>query len=91
MPGMGISVKLFTVTGQATEHKKMPTKPSAQDYENTFPDTGCSDAQKQERAERRAFKAERINHGRTGRNRGIVVPDLPWQRTNERGISDGKS
>ena len=48
-------------------------------YETAYPGTGIPDAQKQERAERILFKAERVSHRRTGRSRGIIVPDLPWQ------------
>jgi hypothetical protein len=50
------------------------------EYERRYPETGVGGAQKQERAERLAFKTERQTHARTGRNRGIVVPDLPWKR-----------
>jgi hypothetical protein len=51
----------------------------AEQYEAKHPNTGCSEAQKQERMEREIFKAERLSLRRTGRNRGIVVPSLPWQ------------
>lgn len=51
----------------------------AQRYERLYPETGCSEAQKEERMERIDFKAERTHMRRTGRNRGIVVPALPWQ------------
>ena len=50
----------------------------AEQYEKKYPNTGCSEAQKQERMERELFKAERRTLHRTGRNRGIVVPRLPW-------------
>lgn len=53
------------------------------DYESRYPGTGVSDAQKLERAERLAFKDERRSLRRTGRQRGIVVPDLPWLRERE--------
>jgi hypothetical protein len=53
-------------------------------YERLYPDTGCSDAQKQERMERLDFKQESRQLHRTGRNRGIVVPELPWHRGKEK-------
>ena len=53
-------------------------------YERLYPDTGCSDAQKQERMERLDFKQESRRSIRTGRNRGIVVPELPWHRGKEK-------
>lgn len=56
----------------------MPSK--AEQYERRFPETGVSDAQKAERMDRLAFREERRSARRTGRNRGIVVPDLPWKR-----------
>lgn len=56
----------------------MPTK--AEQYEQRFPETGLPDAQKQERMERIEFKEERRTMRRTSRNRGIVIPELPWQR-----------
>lgn len=52
----------------------------AERYERTYPGTGIPDAQKQERMERIDFKAERANLRRTGRNRGIVVGELPWKK-----------
>jgi hypothetical protein len=59
----------------------MPTK--AERYEQRYPETGCSEAQKEERMERLDFKDEARTLRRTGRNRGIVVPDLPWLRGKE--------
>lgn len=54
-------------------------KPTADNYERAFPSTGISDAQKQERMERKVFKAERVQDVRTGRNRGVVFSiDNPW-------------
>lgn len=50
----------------------------AAEYEKRYPDTGCSDAQKEERMERIIFKEERSSLRRTGRTRGIIVPRLPW-------------
>lgn len=51
----------------------------AAEYEKLYPETGCSDAQKEERMQRLLFKQERQTLRRTGRNRGIVVPALPWK------------
>ncbi len=50
----------------------------AEQYEQKYPNTGCSEAQKQERMERLNFKEEARTLRRTGKNRGIVVPRLPW-------------
>lgn len=47
-------------------------------YERRNPGTGISEAQKEERQERRDFKSEVAAHQRTTRNRGIIVPALPW-------------
>jgi hypothetical protein len=58
-------------------------KPTAENYERLVPETGICDAQKQERMEQRVFRAERREGLRTGRNRGIVVPELPWHRNRE--------
>lgn len=52
----------------------------AAEYEKRYPETGCSDAQKEERMQRLLFKEERQSLRRTGRNRGIVVPDLPYRK-----------
>ena len=52
----------------------------ARRYESLYPDTGCSEAQKEERMERIDFKDERQTGRRTSRNRGILVPALPWQK-----------
>ena len=52
----------------------------AAEYERRYPETGCSDSQKEERMQRLLFKEERQTLRRTGRNRGIVVPALPWQK-----------
>ena len=54
----------------------MPSK--SERYEKRFPGTGISDAQKEERMERIDFKQESAALRRTGRNRGIIVPRLPW-------------
>jgi hypothetical protein len=53
--------------------------PKAQAYERLYPETGCPEAQKEERYERLAFNTERQALRRTGRNRGIVVPRLPYK------------
>ena len=57
----------------------------AAEYEKLYPDTGCSEAQKEERMQRLIFKEERALHRRTGRNRGIVVPTLKWQEETQEG------
>lgn len=48
-----------------------------------YPNTGIPDAQKQERMERIDFKQERADKRRTGRNRGLIVPALPWHKETE--------
>jgi len=53
-------------------------KPTADNYERLYPETGVGEAQAQERMERKVFKAEPGQHLRTGRNRGIVVPRIPY-------------
>lgn len=53
-------------------------------YEARVPATGIGEAQKQERQERHEFRQERRALRRTGRNRGIVVPELPWLREGAR-------
>jgi hypothetical protein len=50
----------------------MPSK--ADKYEALYPQTGCSEAQKEERYDRLTFKAERQTGRRTVRNRGVVIP-----------------
>lgn len=52
----------------------------ARRYDASTPGVGISTAQKEERQERREFKHERASLRRTGRTRGIVIPELPWQR-----------
>ena len=52
----------------------------AEQYEKRHPETGIPEAQKEERMERELFKHERRSLRRTSRNRGIVVPELPWLR-----------
>ena len=52
----------------------------AAEYERLYPQTGCPEAQKAERMERLIFKGERSSLRRIGRNRGIVVPDLPYRK-----------
>lgn len=51
----------------------------ARRYESLYPDTGCPEAQKEERMDRLDLKREKQELRRTTRNRGIVVPALPWQ------------
>lgn len=46
-------------------------------YEKRYPETGCGEAQKEERMERLDFKGEVQAGRRTTRNRGIIVPRLP--------------
>ena len=50
----------------------------AQRYERRYPGTGISEAHKEERQQREDFKNEVKQGRRTGRNRGFVVPALPW-------------
>lgn len=52
----------------------------ADQYEKLYPETGIPEAQKEERMERMLFKDEQRSLRRTGRTRGIVVPELPWKR-----------
>lgn len=52
----------------------------AAEYERRYPGAVSDSAQKEERMERELFKQERRDLRRTGRNRGIVVPELPWQK-----------
>jgi hypothetical protein len=54
----------------------VPSK--ADQYEKRYPGTGIPEAQKQERMERMDFKEEVHALRRTGRNRGIVIPSIPW-------------
>jgi hypothetical protein len=53
---------------------------AAERYEQRAPGTGLPEAQKEERQQRHEFRQERVSLRRTGRNRGIVVPELPWLR-----------
>lgn len=57
----------------------MDESPKAQAYEERYPATGIPEAQKEERMERLSFKEERQTFHRTTRNRGIIVPRLPWR------------
>lgn len=52
----------------------------AQRYEQLYPETGCPEAQKEERMDRLDFKSEAQAGRRTTRNRGIVVPDCAYTR-----------
>jgi hypothetical protein len=49
-------------------------------YDALTPGVDIPTAQKEERQERREFKSERASLRRTSRTRGIVIPELPWQR-----------
>jgi hypothetical protein len=49
-------------------------------YDARHPGIDISSAQKEERQERAEFREERRTLQRTTRNRGIIVPDLPWLR-----------
>lgn len=53
-------------------------------YEQRYPETGCSEGQKEERMQRMDFKDEVRSLRRTSRTRGIVVPELPWLRGKEK-------
>lgn len=55
----------------------------SEQYERRFPGTGVGEAQAEERQERAEFKEESRTLRRTGRNRGIIVPELPWLRGEE--------
>jgi hypothetical protein len=61
----------------------MYESPAARAYEAHAPQTGVPEAQAEERAQRRAFQQEARQHRRTGRTRGIIVPELPWLRDKE--------
>jgi len=52
----------------------------AEQYEKRYPETGIPEAQKEERMERILFKEQGRSARRTSRNRGIVVPALPWKK-----------
>jgi hypothetical protein len=52
-------------------------------YERRYPETGCSEAQKEERMDRLDFKDEAAAGRRTMRNRGIVIPDCAYFRNRE--------
>lgn len=52
-------------------------------YEQLYPKTGCSEAQKEERMERIDFKQERSALRRTSRTRGVVIPRVPWHNDDE--------
>lgn len=61
----------------------MDESPKAQRYERLYPETGATESQKEERMERMDFSNEAKTGRRTGRNRGIVIPELPWHREKE--------
>lgn len=52
----------------------------AQAYEALYPGAVSDEGQRAERMERISFKDERDAHHRTGRQRGVVIPELPWLR-----------
>ena len=56
----------------------MPSK--AERYEARYPGALTDEAQKEERQERIDFKQEVRSGRRSGRNRGIVVPAVPWKK-----------
>jgi hypothetical protein len=58
-------------------------KPTAENYDRIYPETGRSEADRQDSMERLVFNAERTQLRRTGRTRGIVVPDCPYFRNKE--------
>lgn len=49
----------------------------ARRYEARYPETGCPEAQKEERIERIDHKEEVRDHRRTGRTRSVLIPALP--------------
>jgi DNA primase len=55
----------------------------AAEYERRYPDTGVSEAQKEERMERLLFNEDKQALRRTTGTRGIVVPRLPWLERGE--------
>ncbi len=57
----------------------MDESPKARAYESRHPGTGISEAQKEERMDRLAFREERQAGHRTTRTRGVVIPRLPWK------------
>jgi hypothetical protein len=58
----------------------MDESAKARRYERRYPETGCSEAQKEERMDRLDFKEDVAAGRRTMRNRGIVVPDCAYFR-----------
>ena len=49
-------------------------------YDATYGDPGIPEAQREERQQRLEHKAERRSNRRTGRTRGVLIPELPWKR-----------
>lgn len=49
-------------------------------YERLYPGAAADEGQRAERWDRLAFKEERKTGRRTGRNRGVVIPDLPYRK-----------
>lgn len=56
----------------------MGAREKAEKYERLYPGATSDDSQKVERMERMDFKDEVYSLRRTNRNRGIVVPAVPW-------------
>lgn len=52
----------------------------AQAYERLYPGAVADEGQRAERMERISFREERDAHHRTGRQRGVVIPALPWRK-----------
>lgn len=50
----------------------------ADQYEKRYPGATTDAAQKEERMQRILFKEEKREHRRSGRQRGIIVPRVPW-------------
>lgn len=51
----------------------------AAQYERLYPGAASDEGQRAERMDRLAFKEERQSHRRTGRQRGVLIPALPWR------------
>lgn len=51
----------------------------AKEYERLYPGAIADESQRAERGERLAFQEERQTLRRTTRQRGVVVPSLPWK------------
>lgn len=51
----------------------------ASEYERLYPGATPDESQRAERMERITHRQERDAHRRTGRQRGVVIPALPWK------------